>query len=221
MKGLRWNLQLCTAVAAISLIAGCYDSRPIPTLGGSATAMTAAVASFRGIRIEAESDARYRRSLYKHWIKVSGECYDVRNAVLAEESVVAVEWAEVSASECRVAAGEWHDPYTGETFVDPSDLDIDHMVPLKEVHQSGGHAWSADRRRAYANSMEYANHLIAVDSSANRSKGDRDPAEWLPENDLFLCDYLRAWLDVKEEWNLSADEEEVAAIGSHSAQCAF
>jgi hypothetical protein len=77
--------------------------------------------------------------------------------------------------ECRVGGGVWRDPYTGRTFSNPSDLDIDHMVPLGHAHASGGHAWDASRRRQYANDLRYRWHLLAVYRSANRAKGDRSP----------------------------------------------
>ena len=59
--------------------------------------------------------------------------------------------------QCRVAEGEWDGPYTGEQFTDPSDLDVDHMVPLANAHRSGGWACGANRRkRQYANDLSYA-----------------------------------------------------------------
>ena len=56
--------------------------------------------------------------------------------------------AILDADGCRVVGGQWHDPYTGTTFTDPSRLDIDHLVPLAEVHRSGGgEMWSDAQRR--------------------------------------------------------------------------
>jgi hypothetical protein len=43
--------------------------------------------------------------------------------------------------------------FTGNTYTDPSDFDVDHMVPLKEDHISGGHSWSSERREQYANDL--------------------------------------------------------------------
>ena len=75
---------------------------------------------------------------------------------------------------------QWHDPYTGRVFTDPSLLDVDHVVPLKEAFDSGAKEWSRDKMVRYFNDLEHKDHLIAVDRSANRSKGARDPARWLP-----------------------------------------
>ena len=67
--------------------------------------------------------------------------------------------------------GTWRDPYTGEVVTDATKLDIDHMIPLKNAHDSGGWAWDRDKKAAFANEISYADHLIAVTASANRRKG--------------------------------------------------
>jgi len=36
-----------------------------------------------------------------------------------------------------VVSGSWNDPYSGKTVTDTTKLDIVHMMPLKEAHQSG------------------------------------------------------------------------------------
>lgn len=43
--------------------------------------------------------------------------------------------------------------YTGQTFIDPSRLDIDHFIPLSEAHQSGADVWTAAQREAFANDL--------------------------------------------------------------------
>ena len=40
--------------------------------------------------------------------------------------------------ECNVEEGLWSDPFTGQDFTNPGDLDVDHMVPLQNAHRSGG-----------------------------------------------------------------------------------
>jgi len=61
--------------------------------------------------------------------------------------------------------------YTGQYFTDPRKLDMDHVVPLAEAHQSGGYARSIAKYRQYANDLASSEHLIAVASAANRSDG--------------------------------------------------
>ena len=159
----------------------------------------------------------YWRDLYGGWIDGDGDCQDTRQEVLIEESLVEV---QLTPDSCRVLSGEWRDPFTGRVFTDPGALNIDHLVPLAEVHRSGGHARSRRRWRAYANDLSNSETLIAVSRSANRSKGDKDPAGRLPPREAFHCDYVAQWLRVKKTWNLAMDDAEAGAIERLLANCA-
>jgi hypothetical protein len=104
----------------------------------------------------------------------------------------------------------WLDPYTGGTFTDPGDLDIDHLVALREAHDTGGAEWDAARKRAFANDTR---NLFAVAAGANRSKGSRGPAEWLPPNPAYRCEFIRQWVEVKQTWELQMPQcESVTAL---------
>ncbi|MYI82394.1 MAG: HNH endonuclease, partial [Chloroflexi bacterium] len=138
------------------------------------------------------------------------DCQDTRQEVLVAESQAAVSYA--TGRECRVESGSWTGPYTGTTFTDPGALDIDHMVPLANAHRSGGWAWDSARKAQFANDLGYENHLIAVQNSANRSKGSRGPDEWKPPNPDYWCEYAVDWIVIKSNWNLTATDEEAAAL---------
>ena len=79
---------------------------------------------------------------------MDGDCQDARQEVLISESLVEVSFG--SEWECRVATGRWYGAFTGVYLDAPGGLDLDHMVPLKNAHDSGGWAWSAARKREYA-----------------------------------------------------------------------
>ncbi|WP_435853827.1 GmrSD restriction endonuclease domain-containing protein [Streptomyces sparsogenes] len=51
-------------------------------------------------------------------------------------------------------------------------LDIDHVVPLKEARRSGAAAWTTEDRKAFANDLVHS-QLIAVSARSNRSKAER------------------------------------------------
>jgi len=73
-------------------------------------------------------------------------------------------------------------------------------------------AWNAKKREVYANDQTDLRHLIAVTGASNRSKSDRDPAEWLPTNKAYICEYLTNWVSIKVRWSLSVDKKEKDAI---------
>lgn len=66
----------------------------------------------------------------------------------------------------------------------------------------------------YANYLDDPNHLMAVSASANRSKGQRDIAEWPKNRDQFpfLKEYARIWTKIKVSWGLTADQKELDAL---------
>lgn len=202
-------------VAAVGLVS--------PLLVTGAIAQTASF-NFDGLSfvldIEPETIGGYDRDDWPHWTeKLGGHCFTVRDKVLAEESFLPVTTVPASNGRCRVVTGHWHGLYTGENFDSSSGVDIDHVVPLHEAHKSGGHAWDIERRREYANDLSYKDHLIVVKKSENRTaKSDKDPAEYLPRAE-FQCDYVKAWIRIKDRWELSADQDEIDAINGVLLSC--
>ncbi|MDE2779192.1 MAG: lamin tail domain-containing protein [Chloroflexota bacterium] len=161
----------------------------------------------------------YSRDDWKHWNDTDSDCQNTRAEVLIAESTTDPTFA--TDRQCRVTGGLWEGPYTGETFTAASDLDIDHLVPLKNAHLSGGWQWDADRKEEYANSMAADNHLVAVEKYANRSKGARGPEEWQPPDDTYHCQYARGWISVKSVWGLSATPAEWEALAAMLATCPY
>ena len=157
----------------------------------------------------------YDRDLFRHWVDADGDGCDARREVLITEAVI----APVVASGCSLTGGEWYSVYDGQVTDDPSKFDVDHMVPLKEAWDSGANAWSSETRRAFANDLDLAPALIAVSASSNRSKSDKDPADWLPPLASYHCQYVEDWVQVKIKWQLSVDQREFAAIRSVLAGC--
>ena len=71
---------------------------------------------------------------------------------------------------------------------------------------------SRERKRAYANDLDDLATLIGVDRPLNLQKGAKDPAECLPQNELYQVDYVRAWVAVKLKWGLTANLRELIAL---------
>ena len=159
----------------------------------------------------------YDRDDWRHWVDDDGDCQNARHETLVAESRIAVTFTDEE--RCIVATGEWLDPYTGDILTSAPDLDVDHMVPLANAHRSGAWNWDAARRRAYANDLSYANHLIAVTNSVNRAKSDSGPEEWRPPDASYWCQYAIDWATIKADWGLSATPAEWDALVAMAATC--
>lgn len=143
----------------------------------------------------------YNREDWGNWIDEDKDGLNTRDEVLAEESLI-----KPVISNNKVIYGKWFDKYTGKYFTNPRDLDIDHLVPLKNAHISGASNWSKRKKNRYYNYLKYDNHLIAVSKSANRNKSDKSPVEWLPPNEEYQCEYVREWYKIKSDWGLTVEE---------------
>ena len=146
----------------------------------------------------------YKRDLFAVWMDADHDGCDTRDEVLLTESLL-----EQSSETpgCVPNTGLWFSEYDNEQIEDASQLDVDHLVSLKEAWDSGASAWTPARRIAYANDLTDQRTLIAVSSTSNRSKGDRDPSNWLPDEDS-MCEYVAGWIAVKARWSLSMDQSE-------------
>jgi Protein of unknown function (DUF1524) len=165
--------------------------------------------------VAAEVKDGYDRDLFRHWIDADGDGCNTRREVLIAE-------AKVKPSvfgDCDLTGGEWYSVYDQVTTNDPSDFDVDHFIPLKEAWDSGAYAWSSEKRKEFANDLGFGGSLIAVTASSNRSKSDRDPADWLPPNSGYHCRYITNWVKVKIRWGLTVDSAELATIKEFGNSC--
>ncbi|MEI0798429.1 HNH endonuclease [Brachyspira intermedia] len=148
-----------------------------------------------------ETVTRYNRDDWGDWADEDNDGLNTRHEVLARESLV-----KPVISNNRVISGKWYDKFTGKYFTNAKDLDIDHLVPLKNAHISGASNWSKEKKNEYYNYMKNENHLVAVSKGVNRSKGDKSPVEWLPPNEEYQCEYVREWYKIKTDWGLTIEE---------------
>ncbi|MFF6794356.1 HNH endonuclease family protein [Streptomyces filamentosus] len=164
-----------------------------------------------------EARAGYTRDKFKHWnagLDPADGC-NTRAEVLLDEATSA---PDVAAG-CKLSGGTWQSYYDGQEVNDPAKLDIDHMTPLAEAWDSGASAWDAARREAYANDQDAAASLVAVTARSNRSKADKDPAEWMPPLPEAHCRYIGEWTATKLRWGLSADQAEADALAVYAEAC--
>ena len=175
----RMAIRLAVLVAATLLSASAGSSAAATTrVRGSALELLAR------LETAAEHPSGYERALFVHWVDADHDGCTTRSEVLIAESRTT---AQVGA-QCAVT-GSWRSVYDGVITTKPSSLDIDHVVPLKEAWDSGAWEWTPSGRRRFANDLGDWRALRAVTAASNRSKGDKDPAQWLPPLTSFRCTY--------------------------------
>lgn len=166
------------------------------------------------LRVAPEVTSGYDRDLFRHWVDADGDGCHAREETLIAESV-----GSVSVSgDCDIS-GTWFSAFDGETTTNPSNFDVDHLVPLKEAWDSGANRWDSDTRERFANDLGSPHSLIAVSRGSNRSKGAKDPAEWMPPRQSYTCEYIFTWTLVKIRWSLTADQAEINALRANGGDC--
>ncbi|KAG7290145.1 hypothetical protein NEMBOFW57_000142 [Staphylotrichum longicolle] len=204
MKSVIVGSLLAAAVSAIPM--------PAPAPPGIPSAATAKT-QLAALTVKAAyDDGKYDRDLFPTWGTVSGAC-NTREYVLKRDGSNVV-----TNSACTATSGSWFSPYDGATWTAASDVDIDHMVPLKNAWISGANTWSAAKRTQFANDINTP-QLWAVTDNVNQAKSDKSPDAWKPPLTSFYCTYARSWVSVKSSYGLSITSAEKTALTSMLNTC--
>ena len=146
---------------------------------------------------------------------------DTRNDILGRDLQ---DKTEVFTKRCpnAVKTGVLHDPYTNETIAFTRGnqvgavVQIDHIVPLALAWDLGASNWSEDQRVRFANDPA---NLLAVSGKANQDKGDKQPADWMPPNHAFWCQYAMQYIAVLRGYQLPVDAPSVPVLREAAATC--
>ncbi|KZS58179.1 hypothetical protein A4G26_14700 [Mycobacterium kansasii] len=121
-----------------------------------------------------------------------------------------------------VATGTLHDPYTNTTIAFQrgakvgESVQIDHIVPLSYAWDMGAYDWPAPERLRFANDPA---NLLAVQGQANQDKGDSPPAQWMPPNAAFACQYGMQFIAVLRGYSLPVDQASAGVLRNAAATC--
>ncbi len=222
------TLRVISITAGVLLLGGCSAVRSGAEAGGEAASTAPKQSTISQSASADEEKARkqlaelvvapdgsmdgYDRDRFPHWSNQGNSC-NTREVVLQRDGT------DVKVDEkCRPISGSWTSPYDGETWTDPADLDIDHVVPLAEAWRSGAALWTDEEREQFANDLDGGN-LLAVTDNVNQAKGDKAPEDWKPPLESYWCTYAIHWIDVKHTWELTVEEDEVAALEEMLDRC--
>jgi hypothetical protein len=204
----RVLVPLLTAVLAVS---GWVSATPASAASTSGALRTLVA----GMTVATEVRTGYARTLFPHWVDADSDGCNTRFEVLIAEATT----APTIGSSCALTGGRWYSYYDNAYWTLPADIDIDHMVPLAEAWDSGARSWTTARRQLFANDLGDDRPLAAVTDNVNQSKGDQDPAEWMPPYSSATCRYVNEWVAAKTRWRLTVDTAEKSALTSLAASC--
>jgi hypothetical protein len=146
---------------------------------------------------------------------------DTRDDILNRDLV---DKTYVSIKRCpdAVATGTLHDPYTNTTVAFQRGakvgeaVQIDHIVPLAYAWDMGAYNWALPERLRFANDPA---NLLAVEGQANQDKGDSPPAQWMPPNTAFACQYAMQFIAVLRGYGLPVDAPSVPVLQRAAETC--
>jgi hypothetical protein len=99
-------------------------------------------------------------------------------------------------------------------------INIDHLVSLKDAHESGAASWSPDKKRSFAN--DRSNHVPSC-GRVNSSKGSARPKDFLRRSNdgkgleyeiVRFCEYVEKYYAVKLKYELSLQDNDSATFDS-------
>lgn len=181
-----------------------------PTVNSAQGTLQQAIGKIPTFNEDKAKKVAYKRSDWRHWI---GDPCDTRDNVLAQQGKN-VKLVKTSTT-CNTKSGEWLSPYDGKKFTDSKLMDIDHVIPLSYAAQHGGQEWPASKKQQFANDTT---QLYAVSANSNRSKGDKGPSEYMPQ-DTFKCQYAKAWVSTATKYGVSLPKKDKDVLTSTLKTC--
>lgn len=146
---------------------------------------------------------------------------DTRNDILDRDLLDKV-YVPIKRCPNAVGSGTLLDPYTSRVVPFTrgnrvgAAVQIDHIVPLALAWDLGARDWTEEMRIRFANDPA---NLLAVDGPTNQDKGDQEPAEWMPPNSAFHCQYAMQFIAVLRGYGLPVDVPSAAVLRDAARSC--
>lgn len=114
------------------------------------------------------------------------------------------------------------DSYTGKKFKDESRIDLDHITPLKEIHETPKHhlahnTGTTEGKEKLKQTANNEKNLAATDSSINRSKGAKTNTEFLETS----SEERKKELGINEELMKKTEEDSIKYLNSEANKALF
>src|SRR5262245_58064067 len=116
---------LAVLCVAALLLSGCNPIEDSSAAAPAPLGRTEALQKLDSLGVGSwHSMAGYSRDRFPHWSAQGNGC-DTRDLVLKRDGT-----GVTAGKDCHIASGRWVSAYDGKTLTDPTDVDVDHVVPL-------------------------------------------------------------------------------------------
>jgi hypothetical protein len=204
------------AALAPVLLLVCAGVVPVAAPAGAVTTYIAPLrTAVRQLPVAPEDNTGSSRERWGGWIDADRDCQNTRQEVLVAEGT-GVRFS-ASSGGCTVSAGTWRSFFDGKVYTSPTQVQIDHLVPVAEAWGSGARTWTQARRVAFANDLGVGYALNAMPAALNQSKQASGPEQWMPPANR--CRYVEIWTALKHRWGLRVDPAERAALVRYADSC--
>lgn len=188
---------------------------PPPETQFEAATPSELIASLEKLPVEQEHRQNYRRSQFGFYRDADGDGCETRLEVAIAEAIS----IQTNPQNCDIQSGKWYSPFDAKTSTNVDELDVVHLVSLQETWESGAWRWTDAKRNEYLNDLAHPETMLVVTTASNQQRADEDPAGWMPPNEDYLCDYLKAWVYLKTLYKLSVDAGERETIAAAATGC--
>ena len=108
-------------------------------------------------------------------------------------------------------------PLARHELPSPDYVDVDHLVSLKEAHESGMCRRPDFERREFGRDLANQVFMAPNGKYGNSAKGNQDFAKWQPAYNV--CWFVAQVIEVKHKYRLSVGRDEYAALKAKVSSC--
>lgn len=165
------------------------------------------------IPIKPEATVPYDRSQWKHWSDLDkNRCNTREDILLSSGKDIKLD----ALDKCKAISGIWISVYDGKKFTNPSELDIDHVIPLGYAAKHGGQDWTPAKKEIFANDIS---QLLAVSANSNRSKSDKGPGNYMPSKVDYWCSYAQKWIVTTSKYGIWIENTDKSKLTEALGTC--
>lgn len=152
-------------------------------------------------------------------------CWSTKEEVLARQAVPNslkfidkdMKKTKDKAKACKITAGKWIDPYTGDTIKAVEDMDVDQVVSVKTASRQASKELTKEDKVRFANDVD--SNLLAVSKKGKEKRNGASIAKYTPKNKEYKCTFTKTYVLTSSKYGIGASEKDKKVIDKIMADC--